>query len=274
MTDLDATGDPTGAHATSDGAAGAAARVDDTAETIAVAAPRTPPRRRFPTWVVIVGGVAIGAIIGLVGASMLSDRGNDDGGRVALQRADEATAADRAAGKAAFLDAWRRYRTATFTEELLFERVAANGQTLRSVSTLTQQPPRRILRQSDSVLLSAGADSLTCNSVNGQFTCAPGIATDYTADVEREIGIWQTALDGDQPYYVVSQPDDLCFQLDLVAAITDPPYGDVARFCFDEATGALAKRQIVRTTATDTEEATSISTVIPTDAFATPTTTR
>jgi hypothetical protein len=254
---------------------------DETAETPALATPpptppptRPTPRPRFPTWVMIAGGVALGAIIGLIGASMISSGGGDDSTRVALQRADEATAADHAAATTAFLDAWRRYRTATFTEELVFERVASDGQTLRSTSTMTQQPPRRILRQSDSVMLSAGADSLTCNAINSQFTCAPGITTDFAADVEHEIGIWQTALEGDQPYYVVSQPDDLCFQLDLAVSITDPPYGDVARFCFDEATGALAKRQIVRAAATDTEEATSISAVIPPDAFATPTTTR
>jgi hypothetical protein len=124
-----------------------------------------------------------------------------------------------------------------------------------------------MVRQADSLLLTAGADSRTCNRVNGAVTCAPAPNVDYLGSVDGEITTWRTALEGAVPYYVVSAPDANCFQLDLAAEIPDPPYGEVARFCFDDTTGALMQRQIVRDTATDTEEAASITTTIPADAF-------
>jgi hypothetical protein len=194
----------------------------------------------------------------------------DDAGDVAHLSLSDATGDEAAAHQAAqeaFLTAWRRYRTATYSAELVFERVAKDGQSLRSSSTYTQQPPRRVVREGDSVLLTAGADSRTCNRVNGVVACAPAPNIAYDAGVDAEIATWKTALEGAAPYYVVSEPQPSCFQLDLAVEITDPPYGEVARFCFDESTGALTQRQIVRTTATDTEETASITTVIPPDAF-------
>ena len=235
-------------------------------------------RRRIPLWLLLVIGVAAGSLIGLGASALFSSDDNDaDTARLSLQSSTGDEAAAQQAAKQAFLDAWRRYRNATYTAELVYERVAKDGQTLRSVSTYTQQPPRRVVRQSDSVQLTAGADSRACNVVNGALACAPAPNVDYAAEVDAEIATWRSALDGAIPYYLVSAPQPNCFQLDLAVVITDPPYGQVARFCFDENTGALIQRQIVRPTATDTEEAATISTVIPADAFTAslaPTTTR
>ena len=247
--------------------------IDEPTQTTPDEASHATRRRRVPLWILGVAGVALGALIGLGAAALLARDDGVDPDRIVLQNADDARA-DHQAARGAFLDAWRRYRTATYTAQIAFERVAKNGQKLESSSTYTQRPPMRVVRQADSMLLTAGADSLSCNTVGGRMVCAPAPATDYDADVSKELEIWKTALDGDRPYYRVSQPATDCFQLDLAVVLTDPPYGDVARFCFDAATGALAFRQIVRPSATDTEEATSISTSIPADAFAVPATTR
>lgn len=242
----------------------------------------TVVRRHIPLWVLILVGLVVGSLVGLGAAAVFSGDDSDDVAHLSLSDATGNDAATHRAAQEAFLTAWRRYRTATYRAELVFERVAKSGQTLRSSSTYIQQPPRRVMREADSVLLTAGAESRTCNRVNGAVACAPAPNVDYDAGVEAEIATWRTALEGAVPYYVVSEPQPSCFQLDLAVVIADPPYGEVARFCFDNATGALTQRQIVRTTTTDTEEAASITTVIPPDAFtatladdaATPTTSR
>jgi hypothetical protein len=235
-------------------------------------------RRRIPLGVLILVGIVVGSLLGLAGAAVFSGGDGDDVAHLSLSDATGDEAAAHQAAEEAFLVAWRRYRTATYSAELVFERVAKDGQSLRSSSTYIQQPPRRLVRDADSALLTAGADSRTCNRVNGVVACAPAPNVDYAAGVDAEIATWKTALEGAVPYYVVSEPQPNCFQLDLAAEVADPPYGEVARFCFDNTTGALTQRQIVRPTATDTEETASITTVIPADAFTatladTPTTT-
>ncbi len=230
--------------------------------------------RRLPMWLLALLGLLVGAGIGLIAAGFVTAGDDDPSGRFDLLPAPEASRADQEASRQAFLAAWRRYREATYTADLVFVRTTAGGGELRSHSTYTQAPPRRVVRSADALQLDAGADSLTCSTVNGTFTCAPAPSKEYTALVDDELAIWHSALDGDEPYYRISQPVDGCFELRLDRVLADPPYGDVARFCFDAATGALAKRQIVRTTATDTEEAIAISVAIPADAFTPPTTTR
>ena len=256
-------------------------------EAVDGAAPPDAPgiaRRRIPLWLLLVLGVVAGSVIGLGASALFTGDDGNDVSRLSLENATGEEAAAHQAAEVAFLDAWRRYRTATYSAELVYERTATNGQSLRSLSTYTQQPPRRVVRQTDCVQLTAGVDSRTCNVVNGSLACAPAPNNDYAATVDAEIAALKTALEGAVPYYVVSAPEANCFQLDLAVDISDPPYGEVARFCFDGPTGALVQRQIVRPMATDTEEATSITAVIPADAFtatlaparpiSTPTTTR
>lgn len=229
-----------------------------------------PRRRRPPLAVLTVLGALLGGLLAW-GVLALVDRHDTDGAdRLALEKADP-SAADTTRAANDFLAAWARYRHATYTATLEFSRVASNGQSLQTTSTFTQAPPRRIVRQGDgSVLLTDGAASRTCNTLSGALTCVPAPAVDYEAAITTELESWRTAVLAEVPYYRVSVTDPGCFQLELVVAIGDPPYGRVAQFCFDEATGALLRRQLVRDGATDTEEATSVSPVIPADAFTVP----
>lgn len=239
---------------------------------------RRPSRRErlrgLPIWALALLGVLGGGGVGLLIAGVVDARRDEPVGKVSLRPAAEALAAEQAEGRDAFLVAWRRSREATYRAELVFVRVAPDGRELRSTSTYTQQPPRRAVRSADSLQLDAGADSLSCSTVGEAFVCAPGPATDYAAAVDQELAVWRTALDGESPWYRITQPVENCFELTLDRVLVDAPYGDTARFCFDADTGALAKRQIVRSSATDTEEALAITTVIPPDAFTPPTTTR
>jgi hypothetical protein len=230
--------------------------------------------RGLPLWALALLGLLGGGGVGLIVAGFVIGPDDEPSGLVELRPAAEAAAADQQAAREAFVAAWRRHREATYSAELVFVRSAADGKELRSTSTYTQAPPRRVVRSADAVQLDAGGASLSCSTVNGTLTCAPAPAKDYAALVDEELAIWGTALDGDRPWYRITQPVEGCFELSLAQVLSDPPYGDVSRFCFDAATGALAKRQIVRPGATDTEEAISISATIPAGAFDTPTTTR
>ena len=228
-------------------------------------------RRRYPTWLIASVGLAIGAGVVIIAMSLSTAHDNTT---IRLQKSDASTKSEHAAATKAFLDAWSRYRTAVYSAHLVFERVTPTGQSLRTESTYLQQPPRRAVRQSDSALITAGADSVACNTVGAQMVCAPAPQTDYEGDIAAEIRGWQAAFDGDQPAYRVARSTDGCFELQLNIVMTDPPYGDVARFCFDPTTGALTTRQFVRSTATDTETASAITTDIPVDAFTAPAPTR
>ena len=245
----------------------------DTADTAGDDGALGQVRRHIPTWLIASVGVAIGAVVVIIAMSLST---SSDEATIPLVHADASTNSEQSAAAQAFLDAWSRYRTTVYSAHLVFERVATNGQSLHTESTYIQQPPRRSIRQSDSVLITAGADSVTCNTVAGQsqLVCAPAPDTDYAGDIAAEIRGWQAAFGGDQPAYRVARSADGCFELQLNIVMADPPYGDVARFCFDPATGALATRQFVRSTATDTETASAITADIPVDAFVAPTTTR
>jgi hypothetical protein len=229
--------------------------------------------RGLPVWALLLLGLLGGGGIGLIAAGFV-DRADRPAGRFELQPASAGAQADQQAARDAFLVAWRRYREATYTAQLVFLRVASDGRELRSTSTYTQQPPRRVLRSADAVELDAGAASVTCSTVNGSLVCAPAPQKDYAALIDEELDVWRTALDGETPWYRIANPVDGCFELALAQTLQDPPYGTISRFCFDATTGALAKRQVVRTGATDTEEAVDISTTIPADAFTAPTATR
>lgn len=234
------------------------------------ATPPSHPSRRPSLALLGVLGVLVGGLVAWA-ALTLADRGDDDGtDQLTLEKAaPDAAASARAAND--FLTAWERYRHATYTATLEFTRVATNGQSLQSTSTFAQQPPRRAIRGGDgSVLLTDGAASRTCNALSGTVSCVPAPAVDYEAAVATELDSWRSAVLAEVPYYRVSVPDTGCFQLELVVAMTDPPYGRVAQFCFDATTGALLRRQLVRDGATDTEEATRVSPVVPADAFLVP----
>lgn len=235
--------------------------------------PTTANRRSIPWWLLAVVGICVGGALGYGASVLVFDSDSDSVNDVTRLELEDATtsATEHAADAEAFLQAWERYRNATFTATIVFERVTTNGQTLRLERTIAQKPPQRLVSQPDSVALTDGQGSQVCNEVNGQLICAPSPDGDYETDVAAEIAAWRTAFVGSTPIYVVSQPEPGCFQLDLSVILALPPYGKTTRLCFDS-NGVLTKRQVVNDGATDTEEAIEVSTSVAPDAFAPPTT--
>jgi hypothetical protein len=217
---------------------------------------------RLPVWLLVAVGIAIGALLGLGAAALVGGDDGDDTPRLELQPSDTVYPPDQAATADRFLDAWRRYREATFVAELAFERTLPDGQTLSSSRVVVQDPPRRLVRQGDSTTTTDRDATMLCEPVGDETRCTTQPGVDYEATVDAEVDEWRDAISGDVPQYAISEPEPGCFDLHLVVRMIAPPYGTDTRVCFDDATGALLRRQVVRDTGTDTEEATRLTATV------------
>lgn len=220
-----------------------------------------PPGRRVPTWALALVGVLLGAGLGIGASALVRDSGDDEPS-LELEPVESPYPEDQAENAAAFLDAWARYRRATFRAEITFTREVAGGQRLELQRVVVQQPPRRVVRELDSVTAVEDDSTLVCGPVGEDQVCSTSDGADYETAIDKELAAWRTAITGDRPAYAIEAHDGGCFELQLVRTLPAPPYGDATFVCFDEATGVLQHRQVVRGTATDTEEATAISTEV------------
>lgn len=140
-------------------------------------------------------------------------------------------------------EAWRRYRTGTFVVESEWRRTKASADgSLVSATQLVQRPPDRIQRQFGSVRGQVNGEVVRCSSdpVEG-YRCfsSDASAPDFAADVDAEVEAMRSYGRGERPLYAVTTAGDGCFELELVAAYPDPPYGRRATLCFDPESGAL-----------------------------------
>jgi hypothetical protein len=233
------------------------------------AAPDRPaPPRRPPVWMLVVIGVTAGALIGLAATALTRPGGDDEPSTLTLAPVDTGVPADHQANARAFILAWQKYRQSTFRVELTFERTLADGRSLKTERVMVQQPPRRVVRQTGSVSAIEGGATVSCDTVEDQTVCTPSTTADYDRLVNDELVAWATAFAGATPTYIVEAPEPGCYGLRLVRPLVAAPYGSTARFCFDAASGALRSREVDRDTATDTEEATRISTTVTDADFA------
>jgi hypothetical protein len=217
------------------------------------------PRRRLPLWGLVLVGLGAGVVLGLA-ALVLT--GRDGPGTLTLTPAEPGVPAAHQDDARAFIAAWQRYRMGTFVLEPAFERRFADGRSLTATRLMVQRPPWRVVRQLGGTSATGGTQSVSCDEVDDRTVCTPGPGRPYDEQVAEELLAWATAFAGSDPVYVVEAPQAGCYELRLNRAIPSPPYGNVARFCFDEATGALRARQVVRDDATDTEEATRLSATV------------
>jgi hypothetical protein len=233
----------------------------DTADP-AVDPPPTPPRRRIPTFSLVLLGLAAGALIGLLGAWAARGHGEKQPSTISLAPVQTGLPPDHQANARAFITAWQRFREGTFRADYTFVRRFADGRTLEAQRSIVQQPPRRVVRQLGGVVSLGEEGQSSCDTVDDKSVCTPPAGVDYEASVQDEMVAWATAFAGDKPAYLVDVPEPGCFELSLAQPLPAAPYGDAARFCFDQATGALQQRQIVRQTAVDTEVAVQINAIV------------
>ena len=220
-------------------------------------------RRIGAPWVGAVAGVVVGLVLaGLVGASGWLDEPE-------AERFE--TDPDAAA---AFLDAWQRARFETFVVTGRFTRSVEGRSGLASESVLVQDPPTRILRQLGSVSGRVGDREIACTTPpTGGLQCLPGRRLpSYDQEALDELAVLRRYVQGPgRLLYFVDRPDDGCFRLRLAVRLPDPPLGETARYCFDSATGAPTRTEIIRREGRDLTEAVDIRTEITEDDLRLPT---
>lgn len=228
-------------------------------------------RVSFGVWVaagLVVGALAAGAVV----ASGVLD--GDDGTAAGSPGADDGDAGTvaeaRAADAAAFIEAYERSRTGTYVVESLFERTFPGGNGFSSTATIAQRPPDRVERRLGSVTARVDGRVVLCSTTAaGRYRCQSGRSRrSYRTIVEREVDTLRSYVEGDAPLYGVAADGDpgpsptgaeqTCFDLEQVRTLPAPPYGTAARFCFDDATGALVELRIERDEALDVTTATSV----------------
>jgi hypothetical protein len=139
------------------------------------------------------------------------------------------SAADR------LIDAWRGYRSGTFTAE--FTTVRERGETRMELpGRLVQQPPQRIETVLDHTSAVIGGAHVECDATR----CRTGEPVGWDALVEAEVDEFAVLVTGRVPPYDVVF-DDGCFFLLGRIRVTGSPFGQAAQLCFDAGTGALRR---------------------------------
>lgn len=176
------------------------------------------------------------------------------------------------ADAAEFVEAWERSRTGTFVVRSDFHRETARGGELDSDVLLVQRPPDYLVHQFGSVEGRLDDRLVGCSpDPAGQSVCRPTgerSDTSYDETVAREVTTFEQYFFGDDgPLYRVTAKGGDCFDLHLTRLLPSAPYGDEARFCFDDASGALTLVRIERAEGTDLTEAVEVRTDVRDEDF-------
>jgi hypothetical protein len=190
---------------------------------------------------------AAGLVVGVIGAVVLSatdwppahaDRG--------VPGRESAAAARR------FIEAWRRSRTTSWVVDARFERVTAARRRLAAQVHMAQRPPDRLVTGLGAVDGRRGDRRLACApDAEGVLRCREGPRVrPYDAEVDIEIRTLRSYVLGPGAFYAVRE-EGACFRLRLSRQLLSPPYGQRSRFCFDRATGAPVRSEVLRKEARD-----------------------
>ena len=148
--------------------------------------------------------------------------------------------------------AWERSLQATFLRAATFERRSeSTGAVITSEDVLAQRPPARLHRQLGGVdgrddrrpvICGGGLDAETGEPERCTFG-EPDLPT-YEEDVRSTIEALRTQVEGPSAAYAVSDAGDGCFRLALQRVEPRASFGQAARFCFDEETGAPTNSRV------------------------------
>ncbi|HUW02043.1 MAG TPA: hypothetical protein VMW08_06820 [Acidimicrobiales bacterium] len=147
-----------------------------------------------------------------------------------------------------FLQHWERYRGATYAAQTVFTRERTGGSSLRAEGLRVQRPPDElIVSLSDAELRTDEGVTRCVGGVDAEDTrCfGPTTGVPYEERVRAELDALASYFVGPEPLYEVTEREDGCFALDQVRPLPIAPYGRRATFCFDDATGALMRVEIV-----------------------------
>ena len=198
----------------------------------AVVADDAGRRRRGPLVVAaLVVVVALGA--GLAWQLARSDDGRSTG----------AGAAD------AFLVAAVRGIDATYRLDGEFTRTRSDGAELASGLLIVQRPPDRLQRLAGSTTGVVAGRSVNCGVQidGGRYDCAEGTeVAPWDQRREEQVEALRQYVLGDEPVYAVVDEGNGCFELLQRRFDVEATYGPRAEICFDPATGAQRRLEVVR----------------------------
>ena len=214
-----------------------------------------------PAIVTPATGLIAGVVVGLVGIAALAGAGWPE-------RRDERAGApaESVIAANAFLAAWRESRLGTWVVDARFVRRLSDGRELTTTVHTAQRPPDRLVVGHGAVEARRGRQRLACALAEDEtLVCRDGgPAPPYTAEVEAELRTLEGYV-GPTGFYAVAEEPGRCFRLRLRVAVLSPPYGQLARFCFDLETMAPVRSEIERIEAIDRTVAFRVS-ARPTDA--------
>jgi hypothetical protein len=197
---------------------------------------------RRPTW-----RLAAVVLIVLVGVSAVATLVGDDD-------SDEPEVEDI---PQLFLDAWQRSREATFRGVYDFTRHSnSTGAELRHQQIIAQRPPDRLFVDGDGATGLVDGQRLACDFRDERLRCDRAEAQRTLEDeTARQLETLSGYVEGEDPLYVIEADLETeagaCFELTLDKAIVEPPLGNLARYCFDDATGAPTETHVERDEADD-----------------------
>lgn len=209
---------------------------------------------------VVAGGVS-GLVLGLGLAAVVVWPDGD--------AADDELSHEEASS--AFVRAWERSRTEEFVVLSTSHRETAMGGELDAEQELVQRPPDYLVRQFGSVDGRVDDRPVTCQpDPDGLLRCdlADTELEPYDEQIASEVETLEGYFEGEHPLYRVSVDGEGCFDLHLTRVFPAPPYGEYARFCFDDATGARIYKEVRQAEGTDVVEAVEIRTDVSDADFA------
>jgi hypothetical protein len=179
----------------------------------------------------VLGGIA-GVVVGsLVAVALVLGGALDD--RVA--------SAPPADASGPFLAAYQRSLEGTYVVRADFTRRLDSGATLSSSALVAQRPPDSIRRQFGGISGTVSGHLVACSTEEGGgFHCGPAAdAPDYEETVRQSVETMGSYFTGTPPLYRAVRYGPDCFELIQNRPSAVLPYGSQARFCFDQATGAI-----------------------------------
>jgi hypothetical protein len=168
---------------------------------------------------------------------------------------------------AAFLADWRHQFEGTYVAVMRFDRTTTAGGHFTSTETIAQRPPDTFSTGPGSVEARRGDRRLACGQgPSGRLDCRDaGALPPYATVVDQRVANVATYFSGPAAVYFVNRDGPHCYRLLQgvpVKVALDLPFGSDTRVCFDPVTGAVRRRQTVRTGAVDLEVATSIKSFV------------
>lgn len=223
--------------------------------------------------VVILGFVAAAVTVLAVAAVWLTAGADADGADGAAVAADGPAVIEGVSfppvdhdvdAAAALVEAWARWRTATFVSIGTWTRtVDSMAEPLTGEVYVAQEPPRRLVVRLGAVVERTGGTVAACSPVEEDTVppaCLAGEGLGYDELVDRELGLVRQYVGGETRIYDVGVDEHGCFEAELFGPALASPWGRWARFCFDDGSGALQSALIRRPSAIDVESTHTIRT--------------